>query len=163
MKKNKILLALLLLMSVSGFSQSGALTIVNKNPICGVWVVMKAQQPLGGFPLCSLQGNQFFVSPSTTVTYPSHGNFTSITGWLIGGIGPLPTATDFTWGECRFQFVCPLGPPCSNMGSWVNAAFSSGCNPPQNPVATSGGTCVTNINWFPDPTLVMDNVTVTFN
>ncbi|MBC7554836.1 MAG: hypothetical protein H7257_12755 [Taibaiella sp.] len=151
-------------MSIAGYSQAGALSIVNNNPKCGVWIVMIAQEPLGGYPRCSLQGNQFFVPTSTTTSFPSHGAFTSAVGWLIGSPGPAAPATDFTWNECRFQFVCPLGPPCSSMGSWVNTVFSTifNCNMPRNGI-TSGGTCVTGITWSPDPMVVMDNVTVTFN
>ncbi|MBC7554349.1 MAG: hypothetical protein H7257_10260 [Taibaiella sp.] len=151
-------------MSIAGYSQAGALSIVNNNKICKVWVVMKAEEPLGGFPTCSLQGNQFFVPNSTTTSFPSHGAFTSAVGWLIGGPGPVAPATDFMWNECRFQFVCPLTPPCSGMGTYVNSRLNppSNCNPGQNNIPSAGG-CVPNVNWSPDPSGVMTNITVTFN
>ncbi len=163
--KKLLFLALLLIAGRVSFGQAGGLTIQNKNTTCGVYVTMYADDIPGGFPHCTLMSNQIYLPPSPlpgcTVTYPSHGAFSSTVGWFSGGTPPSTSQT-FRWNETQFQFNCPIGMGCSNGGAYVSPLNAARCSIAQNNIFSAGG-CVGPINWNPNITLTMSNVTVTFN
>ena len=167
--KKLFFMALLCVTASAAFAQSGAITINNNNTICGVYVVLYAEQPAGSFSGCSLQSVQIYLPPFPNAgwarTWATYSAFTAAIGWN-GTPGPSSGATYFTWNEAYFQFNCPVIsiPPCANGGTYVNALWGIyGCTSPYQNNIGSAGTCMTSIDWLPDPNGPMDDVYLNFN
>ncbi len=171
----KLFFLLFLLGSRLVYGQAGAITIDNKNTICGVYVTMYAED-IGLYPHCSLMSNQIYLSCAgctssfpSSVSFPSHGAFTTAFGWFSGGT-PSAGSLSFRWNEAQFQFDCPINAGCSNGGDFLNPATTLGgglyvrCSLPiHSTIASSAGGCVTNLTWRPTFSNTMSNIIVTFN